>query len=1806
MKGRIRFFAILALLLPAAAQTGARAEAPSPGSIFSIVESREDGWTVAVRTAGSPSTYVSVDGATHILFARQSASLDERTGWPQIPYELLSLGIPPGASVSASLVDPVYETYENQDVAPVPSVTYDDQNEAVLAYRKDPAAYRLNQFLPSEVVQVEPPFSLRSQRIATVRLAPYQYNPARRTMKRLVSGRLEVRLTGGGSQINSPPGVSVPDPHFEGVYRSLLENYDQARGWRMSPRSGARAQEDSSRMWFEPGETYYRIRVAEDGWYRITPSDLQSVGTGFALIDTSRLRIYNRGYLVPTLFRPDSSIEFYGRRNRGDSTYLDYFTDTSTYWLTWEGAESENLFRDVPDQGPGSGSLVKSSPTRLHLEQNTDYYEGTGFREVSENGPVAGEGWVWDYYYPNSVYDYPFEIDHLDTTGGVQARLRVRLFSTTLNYNDPDHIARFWLNDSLLGEVGFTGRTGVTFENDLPAGLLREGNNTLRIMSVPTPSSPNQFYLDWFDLEYPRLHVATANQLLVEPVAQGRADPVPIYAGGFTSPLIEVFDLAGGRRILGGSVSGDSISGYGITFADSLEVSRAYAIVAEGGARDILPPEAKVFTDIRVQTTGADYIIVAHRDFYTSAARLAAHRHTTNGVRTVLVDVQEIYDEFNYGYLHTDAIKAYLRFAYENWPLPAPVYVMLFGDASWDLHGYKSTSIKKNFVPAYGVPAGDNWYVAFDSTYSFLPSMLIGRMPAENPVQAERFVDKLVGYDAYLLEEWNKNFLFITGGVTPSEQASFNGLSELIIGEHVDPAPVGGTSLRIYKDTPDHVDGENKQIMRDYFKDGLIFVNFLGHSGGRIWGVDVGDPNTLENTNGKLPFISSVSCNVGSFAEPASNVLSEDFVLADNRGAIAMWASSSLGYANVGAQLVDYFLDFVADTARGLGALTTAARIRLWQARGSDYVTVASVNLNPLVGDPLTNLAIPAIPDLAIEAEDISTNASGVSAEDTSLVVRLRLHNYGLVPADSVTVRLTERYMGAERTVLDDLKFPPVLHLDSLEVRWDAIDEKGIHTLTSVLDPGGLIEEVEEANNSASVDEYIFSTDVMVLRPLDNLVVSPGRNRLIVAAPGNPDSATGHLEFELDTVDTFDSPAVVRSPQVTSGSVIGEWETPTLESGKLYFWRVRSVRPSGVSRWTVSSLSVEDDAPDLPEIRWRLFDRGQFARQTLLQTAATDSGVAIARSEPVRILARSLGYRASADKDYYSIIQVGAQTMIGIWWVRGNSFLVARVDAFTGEHEFQEFDVARRPELANDMMRYINATPYGDFLAVSVIFDGATNVNDTLRSALKGLGSVLVDSLEPGHSWVLLARKGYAGSGGTTREQWSRDGVALDSLVVPSYHSLGTGEVVSIPTPVPQSWSRFFWDRAYSPGETTIQSYLLGLRSDGGVDTLRKVGTDSLSISLEDLTPVTAADTGLASFALSSVLSTLNAEVTPRLREWQLEMEPPAELVPAVQSLDGLDPPIPRGVTVNLPITIFNFGYQASDSVTLVASVQTGTGSLHQLNSVRVGPLPVDSSRTEILPFTTANLSGRISIRVDLFPSPGRRDLIQENNTLLVPLEVETDVDAKVYLFADGVPLMSGDYVSGRPSILVRLPEQDDGGALPRTVLFYVDGELTGSTEAQLLRGLEAPQAEPDEDPTFTPDLSTGPHELSVAVVQQSVVGSPDTLRQSVVVQVESENRILQLLNYPNPFSTETEFTFVLTGAAVPEELRIRIYTVSGRKIQEIPVPPGEIQIGFNRVYWDGRDRDGDELANGTYFYQVESKSGGKVQTEIGKLSKVR
>jgi len=103
------------------------------------------------------------------------------------------------------------------------------------------------------------------------------------------------------------------------------------------------------------------------------------------------------------------------------------------------------------------------------------------------------------------------------------------------------------------------------------------------------------------------------------------------------------------------------------------------------------------------------------------------------------------------------------------------------------------------------------------------------------------------------------------------------------------------------------------------------------------------------------------------------------------------------------------------------------------------------------------------------------------------------------------------------------------------------------------------------------------------------------------------------------------------------------------------------------------------------------------------------------------------------------------------------------------------------------------------------------------------------------------------------------------------------------------------------------------------------------------------------------------------------------------------------------------------------------------------------------------------------------------------------------------------------------------------------------------------------------------------------------------VVRAKNQLSLTGVMNYPNPFRNRTSFTFELNFDDT--DVRIKIFTLSGRLIRTVEVRGNS---GFNQVEWDGRDEDGDILANGVYLYKIAAtqKSGGEVlqAEEISKL----
>jgi hypothetical protein len=122
-----------------------------------------------------------------------------------------------------------------------------------------------------------------------------------------------------------------------------------------------------------------------------------------------------------------------------------------------------------------------------------------------------------------------------------------------------------------------------------------------------------------------------------------------------------------------------------------------------------------------------------------------------------------------------------------------------------------------------------------------------------------------------------------------------------------------------------------------------------------------------------------------------------------------------------------------------------------------------------------------------------------------------------------------------------------------------------------------------------------------------------------------------------------------------------------------------------------------------------------------------------------------------------------------------------------------------------------------------------------------------------------------------------------------------------------------------------------------------------------------------------------------------------------------------------------------------------------------------------------------------------------------------------------------------------------------------------------------------------------GVYELWVQGLDQSNNAAGDQYYR-ISFEVINQASVTNVLNYPNPFSTSTQFVFTLTGAEQPEYFKIQIMTITGKVVKEITMDElGSLNIGRNvtRYAWDGKDTYGDQLANGVYLYRVVAKLNG-------------
>ncbi len=837
---------------------------------------------------------------------------------------------------------------------------------------------------PSPTARIADEAWIRDQRVVRVEYRPFEYDPRTGTLVWHPDVRVRLRFAyPSGKMLSSGmPATSKAESPFEPLLAGTLLNYEQAKGWRALPKSAPQVVPP------EIGDRY-RIAIDQDGIYKLTYAELTAVSPAAAGMDPRKLQMTNQGRAVAIQvvgetdgsFDPGDYILFYGERFRGD--YLaDLYQNENEFWATltqqltdgsyafWKPEFSAVMlekytYGNVYWLYEGASNGLRMSTLDGDPSGNPDapvpYYRATVHAEQRNNWKTTlftGEDtWYWQRIQQNDVFfEYTTTLT-APSASGPDAIVRGELVAAVYNSGPADdHHSQIYFNSTtdILDEDYWSGKSRLRFEGTVAPTMTLNGGNTLRVKMVSTMPEifAPDYYFDWFEVEYNRLFRADGNALIFGHAASG-AQKYQVSGFGDTGGLsvLDVSNPLEPVRVLNPSVSSGQVT---VSITHSSPVTRTIAMdgnpqsPGSGRITYYQPPDWDAMND------GVDYAFITHHDLMTATQALANYRAAQSGLSTTVIDIQDLYNEFNYGIFHPVAIKNFLAYTFSEWSTP-PVYALLVGDGNFNLHNdntaYYGSGVQ--YIPPY-LAWVDPWQGEVDSANLLanvigndpLADVFIARLPVENSHQIDAYRAKLNTYEASDFKPWMNNHLFIADNT--DNAGDFSVLADEVARDYVLP-DVFASAFQIYQDAYNcspvtgsgspECDAVRHAITGTINGTGSLIVNFVGHGSVNRWSHEyiftpVQFPD-LDNA-GQLPVIISMDCLDGFWDGPSGypgTSMIEEIVRMDTNGAVAAFSPTGLGISSGHDVLHKGFYEaLLANGTWNLGRAALYAKLQLYTA----------------------------------------------------------------------------------------------------------------------------------------------------------------------------------------------------------------------------------------------------------------------------------------------------------------------------------------------------------------------------------------------------------------------------------------------------------------------------------------------------------------------------------------------------------------------------------------------------------------------------------------------------------------------------------------------------------------------------------------------------------------------------------------------------------------------------------------------------------------------------------------------------------
>ncbi len=628
-----------------------------------------------------------------------------------------------------------------------------------------------------------------------------------------------------------------------------------------------------------------KLFVTNEGLYKISYSNL--VAAGIANPVGSELRLFCRTQEIALVTSStgawDSSdyAVFFGRPHDG------YWTKTNTYWL---GIGGSGLRMTERNAAPQTNIVVDQTSHWATVRYAPKNIFPFAYRPTDD----TFDHWIAENIYRTSAVNISVTLPHVMKGATSTATVYLALWGRTADAANPDHATRFRMNGAASQTNYYDGLEFYLATNVVPQSVLNNGANTIQLQQVATNPPNDVASLQWVSVVYEASNRVAAGKLDLDGISGTANYAASPWNTNETPWLLDITDPVRPVRLKNWELDAGDGNGR-VRWGDFAPKTNRYWLASPTSLVNVAISGPVLFRDFTNTTRKFDYLIITDGNLSTGAYQLAKYR-ARDGMKTLMVPIGSVYDEFSYGIKDASAIKQFIGYAYHHWAQP-PKYVVLVGDGNYAPWQY-SDSIPVYMGPsAFEFCAQDGWFGTVDGP-DHVRDVQIGRFPVVTVAQMTGAVARIAKYEASAVgANWRKKALYAAdvNDVAPyhfQDMTDTNIVTNLVLAgvtTHTKAYYNGSNSAAVIAQINNAVNGANSS--------GPIFsVSYVGHGYHNDWAPGFDNSRVLLLTNAvSQPMFAMWTCANGAFADPTNTPMAELLIRREwNRGASVTISGSGL------------------------------------------------------------------------------------------------------------------------------------------------------------------------------------------------------------------------------------------------------------------------------------------------------------------------------------------------------------------------------------------------------------------------------------------------------------------------------------------------------------------------------------------------------------------------------------------------------------------------------------------------------------------------------------------------------------------------------------------------------------------------------------------------------------------------------------------------------------------------------------------------------------------------------------------------